>query len=228
MSPILSELSEGSYLSSEGSYFSDNMPMEEVSKYIPPSETPIISESIPESIRESEKSMRNSEPVSKKETESLPRESEISGSQGETTVSEAETVSVPLSQASTISEPIQKRSRKTVGGATILKYSPTQAFVQAYFTPIAPVRGMLLYHSVGTGKTCSAIAAATANFEPLGYTILWVTRTTLKNDIWKNMFDQVCHKGIQQRIEQGESIPDIPKRANETSFESLENSPHVL
>jgi hypothetical protein len=62
-----------------------------------------------------------------------------------------------------------------------------------------------------THNTCSAIAAATANFEPFGYTILWVTRTTLKNDIWKNMFDQVCHKGIQERIMNGEVIPDLHK-----------------
>ena len=62
-----------------------------------------------------------------------------------------------------------------------------------------------------THNTCSAIAAATTNFEPMGYTILWVTRTTLKNDIWKNMFDQVCHKAIQERIMNGEKIPDTQK-----------------
>ena len=62
-----------------------------------------------------------------------------------------------------------------------------------------------------THNTCSAIAAATTNFEPMGYTILWVTRTTLKNDIWKNMFDQVCHKTIQERIMNGEKIPDTQK-----------------
>ena len=62
-----------------------------------------------------------------------------------------------------------------------------------------------------THNTCSAIATATTNFEPMGYTILWVTRTTLKNDIWKNMFDQVCHKAIQERIMNGEKIPDTQK-----------------
>jgi superfamily II DNA or RNA helicase len=68
---------------------------------------------------------------------------------------------------------------------------------------------MLLYQSVGTGKTCSAIAAATNNFEKQGYTILWVTRTTLKNDIWKNMFDQVCNESIRHQIENsGLKIPD--------------------
>ena len=114
---------------------------------------------------------------------------------------------IPLSSSSRNSSSFE--TIPLTGGATALKFTPTQAFVQSYFTPFAPVKGMLLYHSVGTGKTCSAIAAATTNFEPLGYTILWVTRTTLKNDIWKNMFDQVCHAGI---IKQGLStIPDAQK-----------------
>lgn len=67
---------------------------------------------------------------------------------------------------------------------------------------------MLAWHSVGTGKTCSAIATASASFEKEGYTILWVTRTTLKSDIWKNMFDQVCHLGLQEKMREGMNIPD--------------------
>ncbi len=94
------------------------------------------------------------------------------------------------------------------GGATIMNYTPTQAFIKHYFRPENPIKGMLLYHSVGTGKTCSAIAAASDAFERQGYTILWVTRTTLKNDIWKNMFDQVCSDTIKERLEYGMDIPD--------------------
>lgn len=94
------------------------------------------------------------------------------------------------------------------GGATIMNYTPTQAFVSNFFTPNNPLKGMLLWHSVGTGKTCTAIATATSSFEKQGYTILWVTRTTLKNDIWKNMFDQVCHEIIKLKIEKdGIAIP---------------------
>jgi hypothetical protein len=59
---------------------------------------------------------------------------------------------------------------------------------------------MLLFHSVGTGKTCTAIATATTSFEKEGYNILWVTRHTLINDIWKNMFNQVCHIGLRDKI----------------------------
>tara|TARA_B100000035_G_C21035556_1_gene570719 strand:- start:1199 stop:4216 length:3018 start_codon:yes stop_codon:yes gene_type:complete len=91
--------------------------------------------------------------------------------------------------------------------SSILNYTPTQDFIRHYFAPKCPVKGMLLWHSVGTGKTCSAIAAASANFAPTGYTILWVTRTTLKNDIWKNMFGQVCNEDIRNKILAGEEIP---------------------
>ena len=56
--------------------------------------------------------------------------------------------------------------------AILLGYkNNTQAFVKNYFTPENPIKGMLLYHSVGTGKTCSAIAAASSTFERQGYTI---------------------------------------------------------
>jgi len=97
------------------------------------------------------------------------------------------------------------------GASSIVKLSPSQAFIRSYFTPETPQKGVLLNWSVGTGKTCAAIATATSSFENAGYTILWVTRTTLKNDIWKNMFDQVCSDKIREIIENaketGKSIP---------------------
>jgi hypothetical protein len=95
------------------------------------------------------------------------------------------------------------------GGGKAINYTPTQNFIRHYFSPQAPVKGMLLYHSVGTGKTCSAIAAASTNFEPQNYTILWVTRTTLKNDIWKNMFSQICNESLRNRASE---IPSDPKK----------------
>jgi len=90
-----------------------------------------------------------------------------------------------------------------------IEYNPTQNFIRHYFSPELPIKGMLLYHSTGTGKTCSAIAAASRNFEPLDYTILWVTRTTLKNDIWKNMFSQICNENL---VNKANEIPNDPKK----------------
>lgn len=90
----------------------------------------------------------------------------------------------------------------------IVTYTATQEFVSKYFNNTSVNKGLLLWHSVGTGKTCSAIAVASNGFEPHGYTILWVTRHTLKTDIWKNMFEKVCSAIIRRRIEKGENIPE--------------------
>jgi hypothetical protein len=106
-------------------------------------------------------------------------------------------------------------AEKKVGGSSsqLIQYTPTQDFIRHYFTPTNPCKGMLLYHGTGVGKTCSAIAAATSSFEKEGYTILWVTRTTLKNDIWKNMFDQICNESIRGAIEnQGLVVPADQKK----------------
>ena len=101
-----------------------------------------------------------------------------------------------------------KSKSQNGGGGDLITLSPTQGFVSNYYTTTNPLKGMLFWHSVGTGKTCGAIATATSSFEPEGYTILWVTRTTLKNDIWKNMFDQVCHARLRKEIENGTVMPD--------------------
>jgi len=100
------------------------------------------------------------------------------------------------------------------GGSDLLTYTPTQGFIKDYFTPQANTKGMILWHSTGSGKTCSAIATASNEFEKQGYTILWVTRTTLKNDIWKNMFGMVCNEVLRSKIDnEGLVIPSQqPKR----------------
>ena len=90
---------------------------------------------------------------------------------------------------------------------SLVNLSPSQDFIKHYFTPNNPLKGILLNWSVGTGKTCAAITTATSSFESNDYTILWVTRTTLKNDIWKNMFDQICSNKIKQLLLQGKTIP---------------------
>mgnify|MGYP001970588682 CR=1 FL=1 len=95
----------------------------------------------------------------------------------------------------------------------IIEYNKTQKFIVDYFNPESPYKGLLLWHSVGTGKTCTAIACASSSFEKEKYSILWVTRTTLKEDIWKNMFEQVCNSVIIKELEQGLIMPkDLKNR----------------
>lgn len=93
-------------------------------------------------------------------------------------------------------------------GPSIIEFSPTQNFVRNYFTAKSNYKGLLLMHSVGTGKTCSAIAVASSTFEKEDYTIIYVTRHTLKADVWKNMFGQTCSVIIQNMIKKGIRIPE--------------------
>uniref|UniRef100_A0A6C0LGQ4 Helicase/UvrB N-terminal domain-containing protein n=1 Tax=viral metagenome TaxID=1070528 RepID=A0A6C0LGQ4_9ZZZZ len=111
--------------------------------------------------------------------------------------------------------PPLKLENKCTGGAiggavngNIVSFTPTQDFVRHYFQPSSAYKGLLLHHSVGTGKTCTAIATATTSFDIENYTILWVTRHTLKTDIWKNMFGQVCSIDIQNKIKKGLVLPN--------------------
>jgi hypothetical protein len=97
----------------------------------------------------------------------------------------------------------------------IVSFSHTQNFVQKFLTPQSPYKGLLLFHSVGSGKTCTAIATATNSFDREGYKILWVTRHTLKEDIWKNMFDNICNVIIQDRLNNGEILPSTKAKRME-------------
>ena len=97
----------------------------------------------------------------------------------------------------------------------LVSFSHTQNFVQKFLTPQSPYKGLLLFHSVGSGKTCTAIATATNSFDREGYKILWVTRHTLKEDIWKNMFDNICNVIIQDRLNNGEILPSTKAKRME-------------
>jgi len=95
------------------------------------------------------------------------------------------------------------------GKPEIIKLNETQNFVRQFFQPPSAYKGLLLAHGTGTGKTCCAIAIASTSWETAGYTILYITRHTLKNDVYKNMFRQVCSQTIKRDIIKEEiDIPD--------------------
>jgi len=91
---------------------------------------------------------------------------------------------------------------------TPVTFNPTQDFIRHYLTPSSPFKGLLAWHSVGTGKTCTAVATATSSFEQAGYQILWVTRNSLMSDVWKNIFGTVCSIPVLEKLKAGEVIPD--------------------
>jgi len=93
---------------------------------------------------------------------------------------------------------VDKKNEENTDLQKIL-FTPSQKMLQAYYTPSSPYKGLLVWHSTGTGKTCSGVSIATNSFEKEGYTILWVTRNTLRGDIWKNMYKQICSITIQEK-----------------------------
>lgn len=101
---------------------------------------------------------------------------------------------------------------KSGGNISVNNFTPSQNFVRQYFDPRSAYKGLLAWHGVGVGKTCTAIATATTGFEPRNYTILWVTRHTLKADIWKNMFDTICSISLQLKVRDGFEIPEDAKK----------------
>ena len=101
-----------------------------------------------------------------------------------------------------------KADSKGSGSASDIQLNASQKFISNFFCPESPYKGLLLWHSVGTGKTCTGVATATTSFEKQGYNILWVTRTTLKSDVWKNIFDQICHTIILEEVKKGLLIPE--------------------
>lgn len=97
--------------------------------------------------------------------------------------------------------------KKRFADPRLIDFSPSQNFIRNYFHPtdLRKIKGMLIYHSTGTGKTCLAISAATTNFEKMGYSILWVTRKSIKSyDFGGNMYKDICNMGIRTKIKAGE------------------------
>ena len=61
-------------------------------------------------------------------------------------------------------EGIAKKSKKICMKNTTFELNPHQEFVKRFISYNTPYNGLLLYHGLGSGKTCSAIAAAEALF----------------------------------------------------------------
>jgi hypothetical protein len=62
-----------------------------------------------------------------------------------------------------------------------------QSFVRDYLSRGSPYRGLLVYHGLGTGKTCTSIAAAEALYWGGQKTIFVLTPATLSNNYRKDL-----------------------------------------
>jgi hypothetical protein len=64
---------------------------------------------------------------------------------------------------------------------------PYQKFVREYIRQASPYRGILVYHGLGSGKTCSAIAASEALFSTAHKKIIVMTPFSLRKNFLKEI-----------------------------------------
>lgn len=69
--------------------------------------------------------------------------------------------------------------------------TPSQKFLKNFFSPITPYRGVLLYHSVGVGKTCTAISIAEQylQYETHPKRVLVILSSNIKDNFKQQIFD---------------------------------------
>jgi ribA/ribD-fused uncharacterized protein len=73
-------------------------------------------------------------------------------------------------------------AKKGEEGKKEVKIYHYQAFIREYLRFESPYRGLLVYHGLGSGKTCSAIAAAEALFGNRGSKIIVMTPFSLRDN----------------------------------------------
>ena len=69
---------------------------------------------------------------------------------------------------------------KKLGKASAVEAFKYQQFIREYLRGATPYRGLLVYHGLGSGKTCSAIAAAEALYGISGKKIIIMTPGSLR------------------------------------------------
>lgn len=71
---------------------------------------------------------------------------------------------------------------KKLGAASAVEAFKYQQFIREYLRSATPYRGLLVYHGLGSGKTCSAIAAAEALFGTSNKKIIVMTPGSLRTN----------------------------------------------
>ena len=99
-------------------------------------------------------------------------------------------------------------------GGTAVEMYEYQKFVREYVRQASPYRGLLVYHGLGSGKTCSAIAAAEALFSVSRKKIIVMTPSSLRyNFIREISFCGFRHLRLQNHWEAIDITPDNKETA---------------
>jgi hypothetical protein len=72
---------------------------------------------------------------------------------------------------------------------TSFRLTPNQKFIKNFMSPLTPYNGILLFHSVGVGKTCTAISIAEQYHQLYQKPVLVILSHTLIDNFKKQLFD---------------------------------------
>ena len=90
-------------------------------------------------------------------------------------------------------EPDFEECAKSAAGSTKAEIYLYQQFIREYMRQESPYRGILVYHGLGSGKTCSAIATSEALFSSARKKIVVMTPFSLR----KNFLKEITFCGFQ-------------------------------
>jgi hypothetical protein len=105
-----------------------------------------------------------------------------------------------------------------------------QRFIKGFLSPSTPYNGLLLYHGVGVGKTCTAISIAEQYHEIYNKRVLVILSSTLIDNFKKQIFDinKYDIKTNTANICTGTKYPDMVLDKHRLDKDSLERKINKL
>lgn len=107
---------------------------------------------------------------------------------------------------------------------TEFRTTPNQNFVSNFLSPYTPYNGLLLFHSVGVGKTASAISIAEKYYDYYKRRVFVILSGNIKENFKKQIFDITKYSLIEDssQIVTGTKYPDMVFDKETISKEVLE------
>jgi hypothetical protein len=94
---------------------------------------------------------------------------------------------------------------------SIFQLTQNQRFIKNFLSPLTPYNGLLLFHSVGVGKTCTAISIAEQYQQLYKKPVLVILSHTLIDNFKKQIFDVTKYDIVNHQSNQctGTTYPDM-------------------
>lgn len=95
--------------------------------------------------------------------------------------------------------------------SSVFKLTQNQKFIKNFMSPLTPYNGILLFHSVGVGKTCTAISIAEQYHQLYKKPVLVILSHTLIENFKKQIFDITKYDIVtnQSNLCTGTTYPDM-------------------